>query len=119
MDAWGFFDALTAESMGKLSDKSTFLYASAYRDYVRRRVLEKLHWVPTESMLSDDLTKFMEVGSGLWRYVYLFAYWQPFSRPELKEDWVTWTQDGRTRRLRLGDVVLDFLRDPVKLEEMA
>ena len=70
-------------------------------------------------MLSDDLTKFMEVGSGLWRYVYLFAYWQPFSRPELKEDWVTWTQDGRTRRLRLGDVVLDFLRDPVKLEGLA
>ncbi len=98
------------QEMGKLSDKSTVLYAMSYRDALRARILRRLHWVPSEAMLADDLTKGMIHGSGLWEVMFRYAFWQPQSRPELPEDWVTWTQDGQVVRYRLGDLCKRFLK---------
>ena len=78
---------------------------------LQSRAVERMSWVPTESMLADDTTKAMVYGSCLWPIVYAMAYWQPFRRPELNEDWATWTAaDGQVTRWHLSDVVLAALR---------
>ena len=46
------------------------------------------------------------------------AYWVRAPRPDLQEDWVTWTQDGMVRRYRLSDMVLDFLENPEVAEQI-
>lgn len=89
IDARGLFDCLVAQDLGKLTDKSTVLYVMAYRDAIKRRVLEALYWVPSEAMLADDLTKSMESGSGLWEVFYKYSAWLPQPRLDLSEDWVS------------------------------
>jgi hypothetical protein len=108
IDAKGLFDAMTAASTGKITDRSSILYLLQYREAMRVRHLSKLHWAPTESMLADDLTKAMLWGSGLWPILYEHAYWQPFRREDLPEDWVSWTQDGAVTRYQLGRVVAEL-----------
>jgi hypothetical protein len=120
MDCKGLFDALTNRDLGKITDKTQVLWVLSYREALRGRLMEKCSWVPTESMLADDLTKAMIVGSGLWPIVFMFAYWQPFSRPELPEDWVTFNvRNGSVTRYRLSDAVLGFLKGASTLEESA
>jgi len=111
VDARGLFDCLTAANIGKLTDKSTTLYVLAYRQSLHSKVVERMSWVPTESMLADDTTKNMKHGgSGLWPVVYQCAYWQCFRRTDLKEDWVTWeSSTGEVCRWHLGDLVLNLL----------
>jgi len=113
VDAKGLFDALAAPTMGKITDKNTVLYLLSYREQMRARVLRKLNWAPTESMLADDLTKWMIEGSGLWEVLYQTGTWQPFARPELPEDWVTWDgADGSVTRYRLGNVLKEYPPKP-------
>ena len=123
VDARGLFDALTNRDLGKLTDKSMALYVISYREQLRSRIVARMHWVPTESMLADDLTKKMIYGSGLWPILFCFAFWQPDSRPELTEDYVTWYgNNGEVVRYRLGDVVRTYVEElerPLDAEETA
>jgi hypothetical protein len=95
-------DAKAAREMGKLTDKSMLLYALAYREALRTGMIEFLFWIPTESMLADELTKFKsEVGQD-WLELYDHGYWYPRLRLDLPEDLCTFhTASGFVCRWRM------------------
>jgi hypothetical protein len=102
IDAKGLFDCLAAREMGKLTDKSMLLYALAYREALHTGMIEFLFWIPTESMLADELTKFKsEVGQD-WLELYDHGYWYPRLRLDLPEDLCTFhTASGFVCRWRM------------------
>ena len=101
MDCRGLFDSIAAVIPGKLLDKGMVLWLAWVRECFRHW-LEELVWVPTESMLPDDLTKAMVVGSGLWPILYQLGWWSPLPRDDLEEDYVGMEPDGKVVRWRLN-----------------
>jgi hypothetical protein len=105
VDARGLFDSLTARDIGKLTDKSMLIYCMAYREALRFRIVDLMFWLPTESMLADELTKEKDEISEDWWQLYHIGSWFPRCRPELTEDLVTFdTLTGLTSRWRMQEV---------------
>ena len=101
IDAKGVFEALNSRDMGKISDKSMIIYVMAYRQAVREKLVEVLGWMPTESMMADALTKFMDPGE-IWAYFYRYAWWTPQLLSHLPEDLVLYdTNTGQSQRWRM------------------
>ncbi len=100
-DAKGLFDAVSSREIGKITDKGVLVYLLSYREMVRRRKLRRLHHVPTESMLADDLTKTMSWPTLQWPLLYETGAWIPFARDDLEEDYTTMEPNGEIVRYRL------------------
>ncbi len=71
------------------------------REAIQTSRIYRLHWIPTEAMLADDLTKAMLIGSGLWPILYQTGWWSVASRDDLPEDYVSMNCDGKIERWRL------------------
>ena len=102
VDARGLFDSLVAKDMGKMQDKTMLIYALAYRETLKFQIVRQLFWVPTCSMLADELTKDKEETSDDWWFLYQYGVWFPRICTELPEDLVTFDSvDGQVRRWRM------------------
>lgn len=95
VDAKDLFDACTNPELGKVTDKNSTIYLMSYREAIRQRRIRRMFWIPTESMLADDLTKKMQYGSGLWPLFYENQWWMPAPRDGLKKITSRWSIQGR------------------------
>lgn len=100
IDCRGLFDSLAAAGLSKLTDKGAILYLMWLRDEIANNRLNSIMWVPTESMLVDEMAKVMEP-NGLLEELFRNGTWHPVSRPGLPEDLMTF-RDGVCLRWRVS-----------------
>ena len=99
-DCRGLFDSVVAMTPGKLLDKGMVLWITWLREAFHKGWLQEVAWVPTESMLCDAGTKWLENPALIWMQMYQHGYWAPYHIPKLDADFVLATGDGRVRLYR-------------------
>ena len=85
----------------KLLGKGMVIWIAFLREAFHRGRLDELVWVPTESMLCDGQTKWLDTEDALWQMVYDQSVWKPYHISHFECDYVlaregvisVWRQD--------------------------